>query len=275
MTSSTSSLERWIAAPTLAVDPLPRVEADFLLAVLECDAAEPNAVAFATRRFAEACTSIESAVAHLLALHDVLQSPGLTAIVDRQILELVSRELAEARRTAHTDALTGLGNRRALEEALETAVARAARSNTGLGILYFDLVGLKAVNDRHGHQAGDDTIRAFASALAQSCRASDLTYRVGGDEFVALLPSTEPDEVGALIDRIIEAGAPPFSWGCSNTRSEGLDAGRLIRIADLRMLSSRYHLSLREADGSDVPDETTIEPEVDLRPQSTSGAGSA
>jgi diguanylate cyclase (GGDEF)-like protein len=274
VTLSNNSLERWIEAPSLAPDSLPRVEADFLLAVLERDAADPHAVAFATRRFALACTSTESAVAHLLTLRHVLGSPVPTAIVDRQILDIISRELAEARRTAHTDALTGLGNRRALEEALGAAVARAARSNTGLGVLYFDLVGLKAVNDRHGHHVGDDAIRAFASALAQSTRASDLTYRVGGDEFVALLPSTEPDEVSALVDRIIRSGAPPFSWGSSNTRSDGLDAGRLIRIADLRMLSTRYQLSLKEA-AEPGGAATTVEPEVDLRSQSTSRATSS
>ena len=263
-------LERWATAPSLAEHPLPRVEADFLLAVLECHAGDRQAVAFATRRFADACANPETAVAHLLALRSVVGPSRVAVAVDDQILLLVSHELAEAHRSAHTDALTGLGNRRALDEALVSAVARAERTGSGLALVYFDLIGLKAVNDHRGHHAGDETLQAFARALAGSARASDLSYRVGGDEFVVLMPETGPDDVTALIDRIVAAGAPPFSWGSTNTLTDGVDAERLVRVADLRMLSSRYHLALKTMEDAAAED-ALIEPEVDLRSESASG----
>lgn len=261
-----SLLERWAAAPTHATDRLPRVEAEFLLAVLECDATDPSALAFATQRFAQACPGAETAVAHLLALRSVIDPTRLAHAVDGQIIELVSRELAEARHRAHTDPLTGLGNRRSLDAALPGAVARAERTGNGLALIYFDLVGLKAINDQYGHDAGDAALRDFAAALSGSARASDLSYRIGGDEFVVVMPDTNPDEVTALIDRIVAFGAPTFSWGSTNTLTEGFDAGRLIRVADLRMLSSRYRLTL---DGGSAQDAKT-EPSVDLRSSATS-----
>lgn len=257
-------LERWASAPSLAADCLPRVEADFLLAVFLCDAVERDAVRFATSRFTEACGNTETAVAHLLALRNLLGPSHLAAVVDEQIVDVVSRELAEARRNAHADPLTGLGNRRALDEALPSAIARAERTAKGLGIIYFDLIGLKAVNDRRGHHAGDETLQAFAKALTTSARSSDLSYRVGGDEFVVLMPDTNPEDVTALIARVIASGAPPFSWGSTNTLTDGFDASRLVRVADLRMLSSRYRLTLEEGDDHPL-DEPIDDPDIDLR----------
>ena len=258
-----TSLQRWATEPSLAADRLPRVEAEFLLAVLECDAAERETVSFATRRFADACPDTETAVAHLLSLRNLFGPSPIGRAVDEQIVALVSRELVEARRTAHADPLTGLGNRRALDEVLPGAVARAERTAKGLAVIFFDLIGLKAVNDGIGHHAGDETLRSFAIALTSSARASDLAYRVGGDEFVVLMPDTNPDEVLALVDRIVQSGAPPFSWGSTNTITEGFDAARLVRVADLRMLSSRYRPSLerRQAAESGARDDT----EIDLR----------
>ena len=267
---TTPLLERWAAAPSLAAAPLPRVEAELLLAVLERHAADRDVIAGATRRLAAALPDVASAVAHLLALRDLLGRSRLARYVDEQLVALVSTALADAQRSALVDPLTGLGNRRALDSALRNAVARAERTGTGLAVIYFDLVGLKAVNDRHGHHAGDETLRAFATALLGSARTSDLSYRVGGDEFVVLMPDTNPDDVVALIDRIVGAGAPPFSWGSTNTITDGFDIGRLVRVADLRMLSSRYRLSLHDEVRLDEPSE----PEVDLRYEPASGAGS-
>ncbi|HUP87518.1 MAG TPA: GGDEF domain-containing protein [Acidimicrobiales bacterium] len=252
---------------------MPRSEADFLLAVIECDSAEREAIRLATHRFADACASIEGAVAHLLVLRTLLGPSVIGTLLDGEIVHLVAREVAEAKRTAHADPLTGLGNRRALDEALPTAIARAERTGKGLAIVYFDLVGLKAVNDRHGHHAGDEALRAFATALAGSSRSSDSAYRIGGDEFLALLPDTHHDDVTALVDRILASGAPSFSWGSTNTVIDGFDAERLVRVADLRMLSSRYHLALTTSGGRATEERAPVEPDVDLRHRSASAAG--
>src|SRR5262249_39077388 len=91
--------------------------------------------------------------------------------------------------------LTGLGNRRALERELERRLSRARRNGESVALLYLDVDGLKRINDRHGHAAGDETLRALAATLRSSSRfGTDLAFRVGGDEFVMV---TAADRVGA------------------------------------------------------------------------------
>jgi diguanylate cyclase (GGDEF)-like protein len=84
------------------------------------------------------------------------------------------------------DPLTGLPNRRALAEALERAIARAQRSGLPLAVLVLDLDGFKAINDRHGHPAGDATLVEVAARLRRTIRRSDLVARLGGDEFAVI-----------------------------------------------------------------------------------------
>jgi diguanylate cyclase (GGDEF)-like protein/PAS domain S-box-containing protein len=93
------------------------------------------------------------------------------------------------------DELTGLPNRAAWNDELDRAVARARRAQRPLAVMFLDLNGLKAVNDRHGHAAGDHVLRAFADGLRRSLRAGDFVARLAGDEFVVLL-----DGVGEGID---------------------------------------------------------------------------
>lgn len=96
-----------------------------------------------------------------------------------------------------TDGLTGLANRRGLEEELERAVALAQRHGQPLALLFIDLNKFKGVNDSFGHRAGDELIRQIASALKMRLRRGDLAARVGGDEFVVVLPQT--DHAGAAV----------------------------------------------------------------------------
>ena len=91
---------------------------------------------------------------------------------------------------ARTDELTGLANRRAFREQLDRAFALAGRDGQPLSIVVIDGNKLKATNDAHGHAAGDQLIRAFASVLRNRVRASDFVARIGGDEFVVLLSDT-------------------------------------------------------------------------------------
>ena len=101
----------------------------------------------------------------------------LQALID-QLVDLSSR-----------DALTGLANRRSFELALTREVDRVARSGESALLLMIDIDHFKRVNDKHGHAAGDQVIRAVAQALADSVRPMDLTARIGGEEFAVLLPN--------------------------------------------------------------------------------------
>lgn len=89
--------------------------------------------------------------------------------------------------TARTDPLTGTGNRRRLEEDLRTVRAHIDRSGFTYGIAEIDLDHFKGINDRYGHAVGDDVLRRVAQAIGESLRAEDAVYRLGGEEFLAVL----------------------------------------------------------------------------------------
>jgi diguanylate cyclase (GGDEF)-like protein len=109
------------------------------------------------------------------------------------------------RNAAHTDQLTGLGNRRAFFERAEAAIAQARRSGSTLAIAVFDLDRFKDINDRHGHPVGDIVIRAFAQAATQRLRASDFVARIGGEEFAALLPNTDGSRAALVALQVNQA----------------------------------------------------------------------
>jgi diguanylate cyclase (GGDEF)-like protein len=98
-------------------------------------------------------------------------------------------ELVRLREAALTDSLTGLGNHRSFHEDLRREIARRTRTGSCFSLVMLDLNGLKQLNDRLGHQAGDERIRAVADCLRATMRASDTAYRTGGDEFIVLLPN--------------------------------------------------------------------------------------
>jgi diguanylate cyclase (GGDEF)-like protein len=103
---------------------------------------------------------------------------------------------------AAKDTLTGLATRRVFEERLAHEHARAMRYGTAVSVLIADLDGLKAVNDRHGHGAGDEALRAVSSAIADGVRSTDVGARWGGDEFAVLAPSTGVEDALGLAERI-------------------------------------------------------------------------
>jgi diguanylate cyclase (GGDEF)-like protein len=100
------------------------------------------------------------------------------------------------------DSLTGSYNRRYAEQRLVTEIDRAQRYRLPLTVILFDLDDFKQVNDEFGHAAGDGVLKAFAERLSKSTRGSDMAARYGGDEFLALLPECEPDDVQYILQRL-------------------------------------------------------------------------
>jgi diguanylate cyclase (GGDEF)-like protein len=100
------------------------------------------------------------------------------------------------------DSLTGSYNRRYAEQRLVTEMDRAQRHRLPLTVILFDLDDFKQVNNEYGHPAGDCVLKAFAERLSKSTRGSDMAARYGGDEFLALLPECEPDDVQYVLKRL-------------------------------------------------------------------------
>lgn len=111
----------------------------------------------------------------------------------------------EAQNHALTDPLTGLQNARSLQLQFEKEVARTNRSGLPFQVLMLDLDGFKAVNDTYGHKFGDDLLRAVANVIKQQLRDYDFLARYGGDEFIALVPDTNTQDVAELCARIEKA----------------------------------------------------------------------
>ncbi|HXC29886.1 MAG TPA: diguanylate cyclase [Stellaceae bacterium] len=172
------------------------------------------------------------------------------------IARLDDAQKAEEYNAMH-DQLTGLPNRRYLTEWLGTALAGAQRAGRELHLLYFDLDGFKAVNDRLGHEAGDHVLQVTAGRLRSTLRGSDFVARIGGDEFVAALPDTgEPPSIAALIERLeialnaaplpeLEDGAVSASIGAASFPKDGDSVAALLAAADHAM----YELKQRRRAG--------------------------
>lgn len=115
-------------------------------------------------------------------------------------------------RMSLSDALTGLANRRHFDKRLREELARVDRYRQPLTLMLLDLDGLKNVNDRGGHEAGDNAIRAVARTLEGTCRSTDLKARIGGDEFAVLAPNITANEAERLAERIRGTLATEASW---------------------------------------------------------------
>ncbi|HWS77255.1 MAG TPA: diguanylate cyclase [Thermomonas sp.] len=133
-----------------------------------------------------------------------------------QLLQELQRANRALALSALTDAVTGLPNRRALMDELARRLARGEREQRGLLVAFIDLDGFKAINDRHGHEAGDRMLALVAAALTHAARAGDYCARLGGDEFVVLasIPAGDGDAaLAALQQRLQDATCGRFDLG--------------------------------------------------------------
>jgi diguanylate cyclase (GGDEF)-like protein/PAS domain S-box-containing protein len=164
----------------------------------------------------------------------------------------VQRRLLEER--ANHDALTGLPNRVLLGERLDALLARAQADATPVALAFIDLDGFKSVNDSLGHAAGDRLLATMAQRLRRALRASDTLARVGGDEFVAVLPGMQDDALlAALVARVEDAARAPVTLDGSTIRlsasigvalfpRDGATPAQLIRHADVAMYDAKRTL---------------------------------
>lgn len=164
----------------------------------------------------------------------------------------LTNENAELTRRASHDQLTGLGNRALFDGDLAQSITTARTSGETFALLYLDIDRFKAINDAHGHEAGDAALIAVAELLRGAIRAVDRAYRMGGDEFAVLLaPFAQADPVGAVVQRIRTAMEQPYrlpdgsavtsmlSVGVAFFAEHGETAEALLRHADAAMYADK------------------------------------
>jgi len=189
------------------------------------------------------------ATAGLVAIAALLAAAARGVLAFRDSLQL-----AESRRQALTDELTGLPNRRLFNDRLRTAIADARASGRPAAVLLMDLDRFKEVNDTLGHDSGDRLLRAVATRLSRALRANDTAARFGGDEFAVLLPGVGSVDDAVRIARSLETavGAPipleglsistEVSVGIALCPDHGREVELLVRRADMAMyVAKRAH----------------------------------
>jgi diguanylate cyclase (GGDEF)-like protein len=166
---------------------------------------------------------------------------AVSAIVDR-----LRRALVREANQARFDPLTGLANRRACEERATLELARLHRSAGALSVAYLDFDGLKQINDNRGHAAGDAALIHLAHSAQSELRPTDLLSRIGGDEFVLLLPDTDYDDATTVIRRIqrrlaeSDGGEPAsITVGLVTWRSAPQNMEQLFVEADALMYNAK------------------------------------
>jgi diguanylate cyclase (GGDEF)-like protein len=170
----------------------------------------------------------------------------IAVAVERARLAATATERSDwFERMAHTDPLTGLANERTVGRILELELARAARQESEVSIVLFDIDDFQATNREGGHQAGDDVLRRVAAVLAESVRLVDTVGRIGGDEFVLIAPGSAGLTVARrVLEGIVSlpavAGRPiTVSAGVARFPAEGTDAETLLEAAATALAQAR------------------------------------
>ncbi len=180
------------------------------------------------------------------------------AIQNANLYEQAQQEISDRKKAekaiqhlANHDALTGLPNRRLFNERIQLEISRSQRNDQKIGIMMFDLDHLKTINDSYGHNVGDLLLQAVAQRLLGLLRKSDTVARMGGDEFLLILPEMNQREDAILTaERILSALSTPFhldsyevrittSIGIAFFPDDGVDANSLIKKADISMYKAK------------------------------------
>lgn len=186
-------------------------------------------------------------------LVDVLSAGGIL----RAPVLMEQEELKKLQINAATDSLTGLYNRRLFDEYCDKELNRAKRYGHQLAVIVLDLKKLKEVNDQHGHLRGDQVLQLAAATLKNTLRASDFAFRIGGDEFVLLLPQTDSEQANTLCQRVrtqYESELRPMNleisvtidFGVAVFPEDGEKKDDLVSIADRRLYDLKYERKPRE-----------------------------
>jgi diguanylate cyclase (GGDEF)-like protein len=205
---------------------------------------------------------------------------GLAVVLNERLAVTMSEQVALAlanlnlretlRRQAIRDGLTGLFNRRYLEETLEREIHRAQRKGTLLSVFMLDLDHFKQFNDTFGHEAGDSLLRELGAYLQSQIRADDVACRYGGEEFTLILPETTPDSARQRAEQLcagvrhLEArhrgnllGTVTLSIGISIYPANGSTGEALLRAADRALYRAkaegRDRAALADGEGALLP----------------------
>jgi diguanylate cyclase (GGDEF)-like protein len=190
-------------------------------------------------------TPVHAVLVLTLALAATLAVLGWVVVLRKRIRESEER----FRHMAQHDALTGLATRLVLQDRLKVALETAKRHQTGLGLLMLDIDRFKLINDTLGHQAGDEVLRVTADRIVEAVRKSDTVARMGGDEFVVLLPDLSDSQAAeSIAAKVVAALSVPVPFAgrelpvsvsvrvCSASAGD-LDAEALLKSADAAL----YH----------------------------------
>lgn len=159
-------------------------------------------------------------------------------------VDAIHKSFSKLREDNATDPLTKLGNRRRMEEAL----ASFESQSNPFSVIAIDIDHFKTVNDTHGHDAGDLALQHLAKCMREVCRAYDIPLRVGGEEFVMLLPSTTLDTAAQVAERLRVAveqmtvpkvGTLTVSMGVANWPQSGFQIGAVLKAADEMLYASK------------------------------------
>jgi diguanylate cyclase (GGDEF)-like protein len=187
-------------------------------------------------------------------------------------ISLLKQTQSKLEQLASFDTLTGLPNRRLLQDRLEQALLRSTRNRVSMALMFIDLDGFKEVNDTLGHDVGDLLLREVALRLADCARASDTIGRFGGDEFLIVLEDAVlPEDAAAVGARIVAALVAPFhlngqvvctaaSIGIALAPADGATATILLKNADMAMYEAKRGGRNRYAFYSAAPAAPKVDP---------------
>jgi diguanylate cyclase (GGDEF)-like protein len=175
--------------------------------------------------------------------------PGLTTAVDKAVLELANGLDSQKRRRVHileqriaTDTLTGADSREMILRTLRVEVARSVRYARPLSVVYIDVDHLKQVNDEQGHSAGDALLTFLTKIVHQNKRASDAFGRLGGDEFLLVLPETDlagAEVVAIKMTDLLSKSGIEVTAGTAGSPEVGAEPEALVEAADAAMREAK------------------------------------